>query len=288
MMAQAQMVTLTKLTDEERAELLKFVTSLLKKDVLSTGEYKETVELRASRADATVWARMTPHVLSQMQTALKTLHSACTTLDHVKKWLFYGKESAGTALNLPHYAEKPVGYNGNWDYLHAVLGLMSELPELVDGADGTLPELDNASEEFGDIMWYVMLAHIALGLDMGAVLAANNRKLDVRYKGAFTAQAANNRDLKSEAAALMGSSSGIVESLEEIDGLIEESQQEPPAEQARLSISVTAVDEASEPPVTHVTPARDEWENPVASAGADKPKVAGNKVTWKEGKGKGK
>jgi NTP pyrophosphatase (non-canonical NTP hydrolase) len=90
---------------------------------------------------------------------------------------------------------------------HAVLGLAGEVGELAGAVEKWLHygrDLDvaNVGEEVGDCCWYLALACNALGLDFGEVLAANLRKLAVRYPEKYTDEHARCRDLDGERRAM--------------------------------------------------------------------------------------
>lgn len=91
--------------------------------------------------------------------------------------------------------------------LHAGAGLATEAGEFWDIVKRHVfygQPLDEAhlAEELGDLLWYVALACNALDKDLGAVMAANIRKLQARFLEKFDAEQAANRDLEAEQAAL--------------------------------------------------------------------------------------
>jgi NTP pyrophosphatase (non-canonical NTP hydrolase) len=81
------------------------------------------------------------------------------------------------------------------DLNHAQLGLTTEVGEFADpikramiyGKD--LNEV-NLREELGDIMWYVALAATAIGADLHTLMHENIEKLQKRFPGKFTQEAA--------------------------------------------------------------------------------------------------
>lgn len=90
---------------------------------------------------------------------------------------------------------------------HAILGTLTESGELVrallDSVLGSKPiDAVNIGEEFGDIDWYKAIAFNALGLSEDATREAVIAKLRKRYPEKFDAEAAVNRDLDAERAAL--------------------------------------------------------------------------------------
>ena len=88
-------------------------------------------------------------------------------------------------------------------YLHALLGIQTELGELGDIFKKAIfygAKLDpvHVSEEIGDLMWYVAILVRNLDLDFEDILLANLQKLRVRFPDKFTVKNASERDLPSE------------------------------------------------------------------------------------------
>jgi NTP pyrophosphatase (non-canonical NTP hydrolase) len=93
--------------------------------------------------------------------------------------------------------------------LHAHLGIGSEGGEIADQLKRWLfygKELDtaNLAEEIGDLFWYCALACNELGIDFESIMERNIAKLKARYGDKFSAQAALERNLIRERAALEG------------------------------------------------------------------------------------
>lgn len=91
--------------------------------------------------------------------------------------------------------------------LHSLLGLMSETGELADALKkhliyGADLDYENVLEEYGDILWYVALGLHGCGFGMDLAMRTNIAKLKARYGDKFTEEAALNRDLDAEAAAM--------------------------------------------------------------------------------------
>lgn len=99
---------------------------------------------------------------------------------------------------------------------HSVVGLAGEVGELAAlvekwlyyGKEFSADELRaRFQDEFGDLLWYVALGLNALGLDMSEVMAANLRKLAVRYPIAYSneraADEARNRAAEAQAVSLV-------------------------------------------------------------------------------------
>ena len=86
----------------------------------------------------------------------------------------------------------------NLELTHASFGIMSEAGEFADALkkhiiyDKPL-DVTNLKEELGDLLWYIALAHSALGINMEDTMQANIAKLKVRYPGKFTTGHASER-----------------------------------------------------------------------------------------------
>lgn len=92
---------------------------------------------------------------------------------------------------------------------HGMVGVCTEAGELQDMVKkhviyGKPFDRLNIKEELGDILWYVALAADAYGFTLDEIMQRNIDKLEARYKGKFTEQAALDRDLGSERIALEG------------------------------------------------------------------------------------
>jgi NTP pyrophosphatase (non-canonical NTP hydrolase) len=88
---------------------------------------------------------------------------------------------------------------------HSIIGLTGELGEMATAFQKWIyygKELDrtNLIEEYGDALWYIAEGLNALGVNMEDVMAANIRKLKVRYPEKYTDQLAeeSNRDRTAE------------------------------------------------------------------------------------------
>jgi len=93
--------------------------------------------------------------------------------------------------------------NKHQDYMHAVLGIVTEAGELADAMKKNLAyrkELDtvNIKEELGDLMFYIQMACNHFGFKLEDVIETNIRKLQRRYPEGFDTFRALNRDLIAE------------------------------------------------------------------------------------------
>lgn len=90
---------------------------------------------------------------------------------------------------------------------HGVLGLAGEVGELAAALEkwiyyGRPLDQGNIAEEVGDCLWYLAQICNSLGLDLGACMEANIRKLRARYPERYTDEAAANRNAEAERRAL--------------------------------------------------------------------------------------
>jgi NTP pyrophosphatase (non-canonical NTP hydrolase) len=86
---------------------------------------------------------------------------------------------------------------------HALLGICTETGEAQDALKKALiygRRLDkvNLLEEAGDILWYIALMLDSCGYTMSQAMEVNIAKLEKRFAGKFTQEAANVRDLAAE------------------------------------------------------------------------------------------
>lgn len=91
--------------------------------------------------------------------------------------------------------------------LHGVIGACTEVGELQDQVKkhwiyGKTLDRTNILEEIGDICWYLNIALDAYGLSWSDCFERNIAKLSKRYPDKFSSDAALNRDLANERAAL--------------------------------------------------------------------------------------
>lgn len=147
---------------------------------------------------------------------LRMAHQYSELIDVSKKKLFYGK-GVDSCHSERHkrggYAiVDAIGldsYPASKDYLHAVMGIVTEGGELaktVVDATRQSPGVDreNAIEEIGDVLWYIAIACDALGVNIEDAMRANIAKLKSRYPERFTESNALIRDTDLEMAAIKG------------------------------------------------------------------------------------
>ncbi|KGM36200.1 hypothetical protein P409_00240 [Inquilinus limosus MP06] len=101
----------------------------------------------------------------------------------------------------------PTEYEGDVDLLHGVVGLATELGELITPLVNEWmkdEEIDrvNLVEEIGDLLWYQALVLKVLGSDFATASDKVVNKLRIRYPEKFTEDQALNRNLEEERAVL--------------------------------------------------------------------------------------
>ena len=97
--------------------------------------------------------------------------------------------------------------------LHAGMGCVTESGELMDQLKrhivyGKPIDLVNFQEELGDMLWYIQLACLVMGVTLEELLEQNMRKLRVRFGDKFDFGKVLDRDLAAERQALEGSGDG--------------------------------------------------------------------------------
>jgi NTP pyrophosphatase (non-canonical NTP hydrolase) len=111
-------------------------------------------------------------------------------------------------MDLKTYTEKAHRTMAELDYslfdnLHMLMGMMTEVGELVDAYKKYLVynkplDMINVQEEIGDLMWYVANFCRLNCFDLEEILGNNIKKLEQRYPEKFTTEDATNRDLSAE------------------------------------------------------------------------------------------
>jgi NTP pyrophosphatase (non-canonical NTP hydrolase) len=113
--------------------------------------------------------------------------------DTLKGELVYGrgvaKTEGGTSVPV-------IIGNGDRQRMHYLLGLVSEVGELVEAVRSKSDA--DAIEELGDILWFASRMAIALDTTTEEVQRLNIGKLRARYPERFTEERANNRNLEAE------------------------------------------------------------------------------------------
>lgn len=142
-------------------------------------------------------------------------------LDHIKKHAFYGREYDHRAMDthimkisdtmkqlqdmtFDELDDDEEVLNVNTRIFHSMIGVATEAVEIVEAINVDEPALDliNIGEEFGDMFWYAAIFSDASNIPLDTMYNVNAEKLfkanAARYKGGFTDDAANERDLDAE------------------------------------------------------------------------------------------
>lgn len=131
--------------------------------------------------------------------------------DKLKKQLFYGKPQDFGEIENYNFTgdgfESRISNPVVIDLVHAILGLSSEVAEIVDALElhllnGGELDLVNIGEEQGDLEWYESLLTKVTKVSSNQARIANIRKLMKRYPNGFTQHDAVTRNLRAERAQL--------------------------------------------------------------------------------------
>jgi NTP pyrophosphatase (non-canonical NTP hydrolase) len=134
-----------------------------------------------------------------------TAHVLDTTMDGVKKFLFYGKPLS------PEASASLLGYGyantdqadelseAEIDILHGALGISTEAGEILKAIQGNGPlDMVNLAEEVGDILWYAHLILKRANMTFEQCMSININKLAKRFPDGFKEEPAIHRDIASE------------------------------------------------------------------------------------------
>lgn len=149
---------------------------------------------------------------------LERISQVITGMDHIKKFMFYGRENEqlAAAIELRRMMLPESAYGIQFDKLvpgksreeairifHGIIGIITEAGELADALhkaiqDETPLDLTNVSEEIGDGLWYAAAVLRVLGTTFDSVQRTNIAKLRARFPNKFNEFDANNRNLEAE------------------------------------------------------------------------------------------
>lgn len=135
--------------------------------------------------------------------------------DDLKKFIFYGKTTNDALRDIPiltsvemmnarTYLVHGEHAHENMRYLHALLGLMTELGEMFTKFHAQVfeaidPDWRNFDEEVGDLFWYMaLLARVRGYGNFVPFLISNRAKLTARYGDTWSQERALNRDTENE------------------------------------------------------------------------------------------
>lgn len=160
---------------------------------------------------------------ADLAAVLFSIQNIAEDADTLKRQLFYGAEgelsdSMGVVSRLMPMAQMADleaqspqvqilqnAAGAKADYIHAILGIVSECGELIEAlCTGKEFDFTNVVEELGDLHWYLALATNATGTSEEHVQTQNIAKLRARFPDRFTTEDAVDRDLVEERAVLEG------------------------------------------------------------------------------------
>ena len=186
---------------------------------MNLNEYTEAALKTESKIDQVITNE------TRLLSILEILIGAGNMLDDLKKNIFYGREidnekyfkqsemikNGYFSLDLYNQENKELvnqndisgtGLDIDPRIAHSIIGVNTEGTELLEALytyikTGDLDKV-NTAEEIGDINWYSAILLDALNKDWEKMLCTNIKKLESRYQGSFSNEAANNRDLDTE------------------------------------------------------------------------------------------
>lgn len=177
---------------------------------------------QALRSEAASTSGDTMVLFGARAAAVRAIIGAGALADALKKSVVYGKDIDlsvacdqlaelvfALALELRCEKKSQPGeerpFSVNFRLLHAALGIAGEAAELLEARSS---DVVNIGEELGDAAWYLALGMdevrqlSAGGIQPSGILAANIRKLQLRYPDKFTLAASENRNVAAERATL--------------------------------------------------------------------------------------
>jgi NTP pyrophosphatase (non-canonical NTP hydrolase) len=134
-----------------------------------------------------------------MFTVYQSIKPQLDLLDQLKKHLYYGKDLSSHVPPISVEAAKNyTAFSNNPAYSHAILGMLTEVFELLESLEENKGDV-NLGEELGDVNFYLTAALNESGLSLENVVEANMNKLNARYKsGSFSETEAINRNTAEE------------------------------------------------------------------------------------------
>lgn len=134
------------------------------------------------------------------------IKSEAEHLDKLKKHVYYNRQNGLQDVDPAPFADEAMNQRlrDNVRLLHHIIGVITETAELADTVldhvfNGTPLDTVNIVEEFGDIGFYTAGGVDSVGHTLDEVFERNIEKLvKTRYKGGYTNDKANNRDLDTE------------------------------------------------------------------------------------------
>lgn len=181
----------------DKLEIKEYITEAIRTESHTSGQVYERIMGNAG-------------LRAEMNTAFGMFIEAAQSLDKIKKYLYYKKPVEFSNAEVSEFDAvdfSALKNDKNSRLFHVILGMCTEAGELLETFDsmiyrGKPLDSDNIFEEMGDVMWYFAVGCDTMGFDPNELLGLNIAKLKVRFKDKFTEDAALNRDLDAEKAAL--------------------------------------------------------------------------------------
>lgn len=139
---------------------------------------------------------------------LRSVRGFGERLNTYKRYVYYGKRAPDMPEPVTPALSIPLPMTDNVvrrvDIVHSVIGIATELAELVECLNR--PDFDavNFGEELGDLLWYLARGASADDRWLTAIGHANIAKLKARYPDKYNDQNAVDRDLSAERKTLEG------------------------------------------------------------------------------------
>ena len=174
---------------------------------MNLNEYQELANRTAAPITPEVVERLReyePDVLA----LLRSLRSYGERLNVYKRYVFYGKRDPDLPEPVTNSLSIPLPLTATvirrTDIIHAIVGLATELAELVECLNR--PDFDsiNFGEELGDSLWYLARGASADDRWLTAIGHANIAKLRARYPDKYSDVNAVERNLDAERKTLEG------------------------------------------------------------------------------------
>lgn len=158
-------------------------------------EYRDTVVNKLKSGQ--IYTGMVPSGVTRELLMQSVISSKL--VDDAKKALFYGKPSADLGDLIEALDPEDDEYEGvNMDFLHSVMGIVTEAGEIAELATYDTVPRDKLLDEMGDLLWYLTLMATVYGVTLEDLMARNAAKLKARYGDKFSQEKAINRDVHNE------------------------------------------------------------------------------------------
>lgn len=156
---------------------------------MNLSTYKNLAQKTSAPIDGELLRRLTDvQILANIVDALLVIKTEAECLDPLKKHVFYGKEIDPEDISggLPTCNEaESILFAKHPKLIHGIIGIATELGELIQNLFNDEFDEKNIKEETTDILWYVMEVYAAMGVDPNGAAEENIEKLRKRYPEKF-------------------------------------------------------------------------------------------------------